>query len=508
MSMVIDSLVLELGLDASKFTAGQRDAIDSLRRMEERAKSSGTQVEAQSKKILDLLSSVRREAIGAITGILGGRGIGEFVGYITNLNAQTGRLAYTMDVSAGTLRAWQGAISQAGGSAQSANSALGGLSSEMSRFTLTGQSSMLPVLSRLGVGLYDQNHNLKTTTALWLDLADAVQGMDPGQASAFLGMIPGANADMINFALTGRKAMEGFIASAARARDLTGQDVEAAKEYQKQLSLLKDSADGLGQSIVTLFGPAASRIMGAMGRLFSAMGTGSVFGAGDRALGIDNSDAGIRYDRGNGRFELKNLPSRHVDMLGGAEETDAQYAARAEEMRQAAVSRAFGAFAPATGAKAGSSAVADFIRAEAIKRGMDPDQAVRVLTAESGLDIGAVGDSGTSFGVGQLHYGGGLGDTFTKQTGLNARDPSTWKQQVPFILDNALSGGWGPWHAWKGQPWAGIPHGGSGAGAGKQVNVGGVTIYDSSGNSREIADSIDKHLQRSLTAGAANGGAQ
>ena len=65
------------------------------------------------------------------------------------------------------------------------------------------------------------------------------------------------------------------------------------------------------------------------------------------------------------------------------------------------------------------------------------------------------GDQGSSFGPGQLHYGGvasggnsvgGLGDAFTRTTGLNARDPSTWQQQIDFSLDQAAQGGWGPWH--------------------------------------------------------------
>lgn len=94
-----------------------------------------------------------------------------------------------------------------------------------------------------------------------------------------------------------------------------------------------------------------------------------------------------------------------------------------------------------------------YIRQSAAKRGIDPDTAVRVARSE-GLSA-YVGDEGSSFGPFQLHYGGvasganavgGLGDEFTKVTGLHARDPSTWKQQVDFSLDQAAKGGWGPWH--------------------------------------------------------------
>lgn len=54
-----------------------------------------------------------------------------------------------------------------------------------------------------------------------------------------------------------------------------------------------------------------------------------------------------------------------------------------------------------------------------------------------------IGDAGTSFGPFQLHYGGrhnsrgnregGMGDVFTRQTGLNARNESTVPAQVRFM---------------------------------------------------------------------------
>ena len=93
------------------------------------------------------------------------------------------------------------------------------------------------------------------------------------------------------------------------------------------------------------------------------------------------------------------------------------------------------------------------IRARAPAYGIDPDTAVKVARSE-GLNV-YHGDGGSSFGPFQLHYGGvakggnavgGLGDSFTKKTGLDARDPSTVPQQVDFALQNAAQGGWGPWH--------------------------------------------------------------
>lgn len=113
-----------------------------------------------------------------------------------------------------------------------------------------------------------------------------------------------------------------------------------------------------------------------------------------------------------------------------------------------------------------SAAVADYIQQAARARGMDPSVALKVAQSEG---LGAyVGDQGSSFGPFQLHYGSvpgtskgnavsGLGDVFTARTGLDARDPSTIPAQIDFALDYARAHGWGPWHGWQGDQFAGIP---------------------------------------------------
>lgn len=108
-----------------------------------------------------------------------------------------------------------------------------------------------------------------------------------------------------------------------------------------------------------------------------------------------------------------------------------------------------------------------YIRGAARSRDIDPDIAVKVARSE-GLGGSYAGDEGSSFGPFQLHYGNmpgtskgnavpGLGDAFTKATGLHASDPSTTKNQIDFALDQALRSGWGPWHGWTGDPNAGLP---------------------------------------------------
>src|SRR5208282_2704215 len=90
------------------------------------------------------------------------------------------------------------------------------------------------------------------------------------------------------------------------------------------------------------------------------------------------------------------------------------------------------------------------------------------------------------------HYGGvpgvskgnavpGLGDVFTKTTGLQASDPSTTRAQIDFVLDYAKSHDWSPWHGWKGDLREGLPDRPSPTGISIWPTPGGTPWPDASG---------------------------
>ncbi len=503
---VIDSLVVELGLDPSKFTAGQREAAAAAQSTIDQMAAGGRAIEAQSKKTYDLFSSFRREALTTLGLFFGGRGIKELIEYVTTFDASVGRIGKTLGTTGGEVATWAAAFRQIGGTTESAVGALQGLSGEMNRFQLTGQSAMLPVLSRLGISLYDQNRNLKTSSELWLDLAGAVEGMDPRQAAAFLAKIPGANQDMINLALMGRKAMEQMLA-ANRASAPTPEQIAQAQEYQKSLANIDTSATNLGRTLVNWLAPSLVTVMDKMNQLVKMWNTSPDSAGGQAIVAGGRAATSSRLGR----------PRSFMEWMRDHTSVDDADRARWD----AIIGNLYGNDSPGrahfaarlTAGNSGSSEVEAYIRAAAAARGIDPDVAVQVFRAESGLNPGAIGDRGTSFGVTQLHYDGkSMGDLFTKQTGKDARNPSTWKPTVDFSLDQAARGGWGPWHAWHGAPFAGIsggPRAGAGGGGGgTTINVGGVTVNDHSGNADHIANTIAGGLKRSLNAGSSNAGPQ
>jgi len=537
---VIDSLVISLSLDTDKFTDDQRKAINALRGFQDAAHRGANEAESNTKKMGNAISDLKREALGLVSVFLGGRGVKEFFGYVTNLDAATGRLSKTMATNVEEVSAWQGAVKQAGGTAEGASSALAGLSGEMSTFQLTGQSAMLPVLSRLGLSLYDQQGKLKTSTQLWLELADSVKGMDPRQAQAFLQMIPGANQDMINFALLGRKAMEGYLRDSRSAGITTREAAAAAIEYERNISLLEQSATGLGRTLVNLLTPALSKTANSMSKLFSAwqVDPKSPEGVENAPKSRDNlvkrfgsprkfvNDLGEFFGMGKGVGDRAYGPE-------GNDEKDTARAVLSAKMRADAMRKAATAADPTSsgarmpGYETSATEVERMIRAAAIKRGIDPETAMSVAKSEGFFNYKSTVPGEDSTGPFQLYHGakggGGLGTAFKKQTGLDAHDPSTVPQQIDFALDYAKSNGWGAWYGWKGLPYAGIggPRPGAGAAArgmpgssGPAGNTSSATVtigtvQVNAPNAKDatgIAQEIEPALSRAVTAGAANFG--
>ena len=129
--------------------------------------------------------------------------------------------------------------------------------------------------------------------------------------------------------------------------------------------------------------------------------------------------------------------------------------------------------------------VADYIRQQAIARGINPETALAVANSEGGFDPQKwSGDQGSSYGPYQLHWGnvapggnkvGGMGDDFTAQTGIPMGDQSNWQPTVDYALDTAKQQGWDPKGAgFHGATRAGIGNW-QGIGSGQEAPMAGVT---------------------------------
>lgn len=146
--------------------------------------------------------------------------------------------------------------------------------------------------------------------------------------------------------------------------------------------------------------------------------------------------------------------------------------------------------------------VASYIAKAATARGIDPNTALAVAKSEGGLSSWNLqsgyfknGVQEQSFGPFQLYKGGGLGNVFQKQTGLDPADASSAPAGVDFALDYAKKNGWGSWYGAKNSGignWQGIGSGGGMNSAADAVNKLADASKDASQGLGSFGTGLDK----------------
>lgn len=129
MPTIVDSLIVQLGLDPAKFKQGADESI----------KKHGELQEA-SKKTSASLEQVTRRALELFAVFLGARGIKEFTQDLVAANAALGRLATNIGESPQTLAAWDMAAERMGGTAEATEATFSKLSEALYNFRYNGQA--------------------------------------------------------------------------------------------------------------------------------------------------------------------------------------------------------------------------------------------------------------------------------------------------------------------------------------------------------------------------------
>lgn len=223
-------------------------------------------------------------------------------------------------------------------------------------------------------------------------------------------------------------------------------------DFSSGFNLLNQGINSLGEALNNRTNAQAYSGIG------SAMQQGDWEGAAARAWAMGNPD--LAYKLQMQAYAMKGGGYQPLDSSGAPAPAALPPAKTDGDATQPAAKAPADTAAPGTAqpmkglpspggrwAPPGGSAndVQSYIYNAAMARGIDPMTAIRVAHSEWGKTYS--GDNNMSFGPFQLYTGGGLGNEFTKTTGLNPADPTTWKQQVDFALDTAArKGSWADWH--------------------------------------------------------------
>lgn len=261
MPSIIDSFVIELGLDPSKFNQGQRDAMENFRRSVQNFRSQADDAERAGVQVQDVLSKATRTVLTLGLTLMGASGIKNFVEQQVKLGVEVGRSSLLMGTSAEMLSKWEGVARRSGGTAEGMRGSLGGLVQQFQQFAVTGESSVIPYFRQLKIDIADASGHMRGLDDIMLDMADRFSKMDPAKA-AFFGHALGFDDATIALLIKGRDAVKQLLDEQSRIAVISKQQTDAAAEMWKSWDTLVQKMQDAGRKI--LYDPAISAVLDMM----------------------------------------------------------------------------------------------------------------------------------------------------------------------------------------------------------------------------------------------------
>ena len=254
---IVDSLILELGIDLSRFEQQAKKAEQAQKKLEEsgkKAEKAAQSSEKQHKKTAEQMDKLGKTASGLVRilghlGIaLGALGLLRLASDAAAANQQMENLSRNLGMSRKELQAWQGAATMAGGSAQGLTGYMQQLSGSMTRLVMMGDTSMLPYFNALGVSMLDSSGKARKLDDVMLDLADRFSKMDRTQAYN-MGKMMGMDDGTVNVLMRGRSELERMAKAQEKLYRSSDKDVQNSIIFNEKKAYLAQQWASLLQMI-------------------------------------------------------------------------------------------------------------------------------------------------------------------------------------------------------------------------------------------------------------------
>lgn len=257
MATVVDSLVVALGLDASGFTKGTKDASEALKKTSDNAERTAKELESRGKQAGQFFAQIKKEVIGLFAVFTAGKGIESFVSDVVASDAAVGRLAKNIGMSTESLSAWQGVAERAGGSASGIAGSLQNMAMQAEQFKLKGAASAdtLEALARMHINPAQFLSQNTSQSDRMMELADSMGKMSAPDAQMW-GKQLGLDEGTINVLMRGRQAVQALLAEQEKIGHTNDADAKSAAALQAAWRSLSQSSEDLGRKILTALSPA------------------------------------------------------------------------------------------------------------------------------------------------------------------------------------------------------------------------------------------------------------
>ena len=257
MATVIDSLLIELGLDTSKFDASQKKSVEELRKFDEQAQKTAKNTQQGSKNIGDGFEKARNALVSLGVAFVGIKGFTNFAQPMTTTNAALGRNAQLFQMSARELDAWGGVLKTVGGDAETFQSSIQAMQQGIAKIKL-GDAAILTPLARLGaLGAVDVN---KTTVYIY-KLADALKAFkaqNGEQLTLTLAQQLGINKETYMVFSQGSEAVRKLYDEQYKHSGVTEENTKNAQKLQQQWAETSQAFSKAKNALMDELAPALS----------------------------------------------------------------------------------------------------------------------------------------------------------------------------------------------------------------------------------------------------------
>ena len=259
MATIIDSLLVKLGLDSSEFAAGKNKVDKGLKETGNEAEKAGAKLKKTGKDGAEGFNEVAKSATKFLAIIGGTVAIKRFVSDMIESNAALDRFSQNLNRSVSDISAWSNAAELAGGSAEGLQGTMDMLSKSQTELQLTGQSSLIPYFSALGVSLADAQGKARPVNDLLLELADRFSRMDRTTANN-MGRMMGIDQGTMNLLLKGRSEVELLIKRQKEYGAVSKQQAEEASRLQRAMVESRQSFQAFGRELLSAATPALEKL--------------------------------------------------------------------------------------------------------------------------------------------------------------------------------------------------------------------------------------------------------
>ena len=259
MATIIDSLLVKLGLDSSGFAAGKNKVDKGLKDTGNEADKTGDKLKNAGKKGAEGFENVAKSAAKFLALIGGTMAVKRFIENQIEANAALDRFAQNLNQSVNSISAWSNAAELAGGSAEGLQGTMDMLSKTQTELQLTGQSSLIPYFSALGVSLADAQGKARPVNDLLLELADRFSRMDRTTANN-MGRMMGIDQGTMQLLLKGRSEVETMIRRQKEYGAVTKQQAEEASRLRNAMVSGRQSFEAFGRELLSAATPALEKL--------------------------------------------------------------------------------------------------------------------------------------------------------------------------------------------------------------------------------------------------------